>query len=198
MGLGFTYGPNGYRRAVLIYIDGGSGADWMDKKNPELLNAINRIYELRHITEAWDCMEHFETHTLHGAGWASLQRDYNYKSLNEFNQKSMLVLNHQDSCDAHRKVAQTIQDVLYGNYQPPPKPEKSREEKERSEFLRKKPALRLKLVIRDGYQCDACGKDKEGSLCVVKKDGSSSSLQVANLALRCRSCMIKARNKAKK
>ncbi|MCF1193259.1 hypothetical protein LRR18_16840, partial [Mangrovimonas sp. AS39] len=62
-------------------------------------------------------------------------------------------------------------------------------------YEKRKPKLRIKLVIRDGYKCDNCGKDKEDSLCVIQKEVHNTNYELDNLILRCRSCMNKLKKK---
>lgn len=188
-----------YEKGIVIYLSEGDASDYIENKDSSLVDIIHSVYSQRHILDAWSEMDNFEHYRLQGyGGWMSLKSDYNYQSQNEFHCQAKLVLEHDDSTEYQKKVAQTIINVLYGDYIEPEKPEKSPEEKAKAAFDRKKPRLRLKLVIRDGYQCDNCGSNKENSLCIVKKDESSTVLEMENLTLRCRSCMAKIKNKNKK
>jgi len=196
--VGLGYVGHCAEKAIVIYLDEGGASDVIEKKDAKLLDIIFELHGARHILEAQDTMQSFERFVLQGSGWTALKLNYNYKSLNEFHVQAQMVLDEPTSTEHQREVAQKIIAVLCGDYVEPPPPEKSPEEKAKTAFQNKKPRLRLKLVIRDGYQCDICASDKENSLCIVKKNAASPVDEIENLALRCRSCMTKVRHKEKK
>ncbi len=152
-------------------------------------DALMRAMEESELWESQYLMEVFEHYYLQH-GYEALQDDYSFESLTNFKNKAELILSHEDSSDYQRKVAQRIVDTLQGRPPRSVRPEKSPEEKAKNKFNNAKPALRLKVTIRDGYKCELCGCDNPG-LALVKKDKNNDSYELDNLILRCRKCAKK-------
>lgn len=163
--------------------------------DPEFYSAIRGLLNSSEEFDALYTMAHFEHYHLQGHGWKALTDHYNFSSLEKFKRQAEIVLDSENANDDQRITAQTLLDVLNGDYQYPQPPEKSPSEKAKASFENKKPKLRLKLTIRDGYQCDNCSKDTEGSLCIMKKDTEIDSYELDNLILRCRGCINKLKKK---
>jgi len=68
---------------------------------------------------------------------------------------------------------------------------KTPEEKAKSSYERRKPKIRVKLVIRDGYKCVDCGHNEEDSLCITQKEKDALNFKIDNLHLKCRRCLRK-------
>jgi hypothetical protein len=194
----FQFGEMGYPvqgKGIWINFDDEKIKNSIECDDPYLLQAIVKAFEQHEEIDALYTMTNFEHYHLQGHGWNTLTHNYNFSSLELFKKKSFIVLNSNMANPEQIRVAQTIIDVLNGDYQAPPKPEKSIEEKEKNRFENKKASLRLKLTIEHGYKCDNCAKCDEGSLCVIRKDESVVNYEIENLVLRCRSCINKMRSK---
>ena len=157
-------------------------------------SAIKALINMHEELDALYTMKYFRRDSLCGHEWYALKERYSFEYLEKFKRKALIVLNSKLADDDHRYNAQTIINILNGNLIPR-RPEKSPEEKAKSAFENKKPGLRLKLTIRDGYKCDCCSKNTEGSLCIIRKDNENDSYEIDNLLLRCRSCISKHKNK---
>lgn len=128
--------------------------------------------------------------------WQEFIEEKSYISLTQMKEQAQMLLNHSEHCEDRAIAnAKIFLECLEGNYPERYHREKTPEENEKASFDKKKPKLRLKLTIRDGYKCDGCGKTKEDSLCVVKKDTMNSSIELDNLVLRCRPCINKLKSK---
>lgn len=128
--------------------------------------------------------------------WKDYFRSCDFKELSKLKVQAELILNNQDSCSPRAiNNAKIVLECLNGNYPPTYYKEKTPEEKAKASYERKKPKLRTKLVIRDGYKCDNCGKDKEDSLCIIQKEAHNTNYELNNLTLRCRGCMNKMKKK---
>ena len=122
--------------------------------------------------------------------WEEYFSELGYQSLTKLKNQAELVLNHCDECDPRAvNNAKIVIECLNGNFPPRYVKEKSATEIAKASFEKKKPKLRLKLVIRDGYKCAFCAKDTEDSLCIVKRDYGNESLELENLILSCRRCI---------
>lgn len=194
--LGFGNMGLGYGLGLFIDFTNDKIKKALEENDPTLTKAIQTAFSNHELIESQYMMDTFEVYYLQGHGWHSLMQNYPFRALCEFKEKAELILSNQDrTTDYQREVAQNILDTLNGNSPIYKQPEKSPEEKAKSSFERKKPKLRTKLVIRDGYKCDNCGKDKEDSLCIVQKEAHQTNYELDNLTLRCRSCMKKNKNK---
>lgn len=168
----------------------------LQEEDPELINAIKIAFSNHELLNAQHMMNEFEHYYLQGQGWDALMQNYSFTGLSEFKKKAELILDNEPYCSEYQcKTAKTILETLNGNPPPLIHPEKTPEEKAKSSFDRKKPKLRTKLVIRDGYKCDICAKDNEDSLCITQKETDGINYELSNLTLRCRSCMNKCKNK---
>jgi hypothetical protein len=186
----------GYGAGLFIDFENEKIKEAIIADNPEFHDAINWVFNNHELIVAQYTMDNFEHYQLQGHGWQSLLENYNFTGLTRFKFQAELVLaNEEHTSDYQRQIARTVLDTLNGNpphYEPP---EKTPEEKAKASFDRKKPKLRTKLVIRDGYKCDNCGKDKEDSLCIIQKEVHNTNYELENLTLRCRSCMNKMKKK---
>lgn len=197
-GFDLSFGNMGMDHGIGLYIDFENEKikKAIEENDPTLTEAIQTMFNNHELLDAQYTMDSFEHYILQGHGWDSLMESYSFKGLSEFKYKAELILaNAEDTSDYQRQIAQTILDTLDGNGPRYERPEKTPEEKAKATFERKKPKLRLKLVMRDGYNCDNCGKDKEDSLCIIQKEKSDSNYELDNLTLRCRGCMNKMNRK---
>jgi hypothetical protein len=197
-GFTFQFGDMGYPsvgHGAFINFSDPSILEAIQNNNALFFEALRDLLSKGDELDALNTMEDFEHYYLQGHGWHTLIDNYGYKSQQNFERKAKLVL-QSDLSDENQKItAQNIIDVLNGDYIRPPIPQKSPAEKAHISFVRKKPKLRTKLVIRDGYKCDNCGKDKEDSLCIIQKTQDELNYELENLTLRCRSCMNKMKKK---
>tara|TARA_R110000868_G_scaffold335547_1_gene596421 strand:+ start:10871 stop:11497 length:627 start_codon:yes stop_codon:yes gene_type:complete len=197
-GFELSFGEMGLGHKIGLFIDfqNENIKQAIEESDPLLTEAIQIMFNNHELLDAQYMMDNFEYYYLQGHGWDSLMESYSFKGLSDFKQKAELVLaNEEHTSDHQRDIAKTLLDTLNGNPPRYERPEKTPEEKAKATFDRKKPKLRTKLVIRDGYKCDNCGTDKEDSLCVIQKEAHNMNYELENLALRCRSCMTKLRNK---
>jgi len=168
--------------------------------NNQDLKFFQSLKELSEISEELDAvyqMHGFEHYHLQGHGWHSLIRYHDFASQERYKKMAVLVLSSKIADEEDKKTAQTIIDVLSGNYKFPPPPEKSPEEKAKAAFDRKRDKLKLKIVVERGYKCDNCEHSVENSLCIIRKDEKIHNYEIENLVLRCRSCTSKIRAKDK-
>lgn len=143
----------------------------------EVIRAFNAIYDMRCCYR--DCEFNIRDFNMSFSGQKKLYDQAN------------LVLNHASSNEDDKKMAASIIDNLE-NGPPPYKPvERTPEEKAKRAFDKRKPKIRLKLVIRDGYRCVHCGQDEEDSLCVVQKEKDDFNYELDNLVFKCRKCLNK-------
>ncbi len=194
----FQFGEIGfqtYGKGVWINFSDEKIKKGIQSNDPKLLSAIIELFEQHEEIDALYSMTNFEMYNLQGQGWHTLKENYNFSGLELFKKQAEIVLKSKMANSEQLRVAQTIIDVLDGNYISPPKPEKSLEEKAKASFERKKSKLRLKLTIDRGYKCDQCSKSDEGSLCIIRKDDSVINYEIKNLVLRCRSCQNKMKKK---
>jgi hypothetical protein len=154
------------------------------------------IFQEAHRKMHWLANE--DGHLHHGSYWNQWEEYFSgksFKKLEKIKMQAECVLTNERSLPLAIKNAKIVLECLNGNFPERYVKEKSPEEKARAAFERKKPKLRLKLTIRDGYKCDTCSKDTEGSLCIIRKNNESDSYEIDNLLLRCRSCIRKHTNK---
>lgn len=157
----------------------------------DLYSAICELLQCGEELDALYTITNFENYELQGHGWDSMQEHCSFKTLEEYKRKATVVLNSKKADADQLATAKTIISILDGNYIRPTPPEKSPEEKRKALFEKKKPKLRLSLVIRDGYKCVDCSGSQEGSLCIVQKNVDLDNYEVDNLVLKCRKCMKK-------
>ena len=182
-------------KGVWIDFDNDEIKKAIENKTPELLSAIVKLFDQHEELDALITMNSFEHYYLQGHGWHSLVHNYKFSGLEKFKKQAEIVLNSKRADAEQIRIAQTIIDVLNGDYEAPPPREKSPEEKARASFERKRDKLRLKITIERGYKCDQCSKSDEGSLCIIRKDNSVVNYDIDNLVLRCRSCINKMKKK---
>lgn len=196
-GFNFQFGDNPFGQGLCAYInfDDDQIQEALDSQDSEFFEALKKLCDQREEIHALYTMTHFEHYNLQGHGWRALHEHYNFNSLQNFKRQADIVLASDNATDHQIKTARTLLDVLNGDYKYPKPPEKSPAEKARASFEKKKPKLRLKLTIRDGYKCDNCSKNTEDSLCIMKKDNDVDSYELDNLVLRCRSCINKLKKK---
>ena len=164
----------------------------IENKDPVFFEAIKSLLNESAELHALHTFSNFEYYYLQGNGWEILTTyHYSFDDLEKLKKQAYLVLESKRADKDQRKTAQTLLDVLSGNYKFPPPPEKSPEEKAKATFDRKRDKIRLKLVVRDGYKCVNCGEDKENSLCLTQKVKDPLNYELDNLHLKCRKCMRK-------
>lgn len=186
---------NGIGKGIWIDFEDEKIKNAIESKDKKLFSSIFKVFAKHEELDALYTMNIFENYYLQGNRWDRLSETYNFEGLYNFKKKAELVLNSDMANEEQIRIAQTIIDVLNGNYRSPPKPQKSLEEKAKSAFEKKKNKLRLKLTIAYGYKCDQCSKNTEDSLCIIRKDDSVLNYDISNLVLRCRSCMNKMKKK---
>lgn len=164
-------------------------------QSTDFFDSLKSLFMQSEELDALYTINNFEHYFLQGHGWHSLTSDYGFKSQQRFHNQALIVLKGTMADESQRRIAETIIEVLNGNYRPPAPPEKSPEEKARASFERKKPKLKLKITIDRGYKCDICSNTTENSLCILRKDESICNYELENLVLRCRSCMNKLKKK---
>lgn len=133
-------------------------------------------------------------------GYWNQWQDYiggcDYKKLSKLKNQAELILNNQEGCEPRAiNNAKIVLECLKGNFPPRYVRIKSPEEIAKQLFEKKKPKLKLKLAIKEGYKCTHCGHDKEDSLCIIQKDKNIASYELDNLKLVCRSCINKHKTK---
>lgn len=191
-GFEFQFGDMGhFNKGIGTYINFYNPAIKIaiEKDDPKFFIALKKLFKQSEEFDSLYTLTNFEYYYLQGNGWSSLMQDYSFDNLENFKRQANIVLNSKHATNDQLINAQTILDVLSGNYKFPPEPEKSPEEKAKSAFDRKKDKIRLKLVIRDGYKCHDCGQDKENSLCIIQKEKDPLNYELENLHLKCRRCM---------
>jgi hypothetical protein len=166
--------------------------------DPAFFESLAELATKKEELIALHTIERFEHYILQGHPWETLTKYKNFSSLQGYKIQADFVLKSKFATNKQIITAQTIIDVLNGNYKAPPRPEKSPEEKAKNAFQWKKEKLRLKLAVERGYKCDNCGDDKENSLCIIRKDESICNYELENLVLRCRKCLNKMKVRIKK
>ncbi len=196
-GYTFQFGDNPFNYGVGTFINFHDDKikEAIDTQNPDFFEALNQLFLKSEELDALYTITNFEHYNLQGHGWAALEEHYSFNDLEIFKRKALIVLSCNEANPEQLETAQTIIDILNGEYIFPPPPEKSPEKQAKALFQKKKSKLRLKLTIRDGYKCIDCGLDRENSLCIVQNKIDAFNYEVENLILRCRSCMNKAKKK---
>jgi hypothetical protein len=197
-GFEFQFGDMGYHTSgvgVYINFEDEKIREAIKNDDPLLLSAIKELFVEGEEIDALFTMDSFENYELRGRDWNSFLDHNSFNTLENFKRKALIVLESDQANDKQIRIAQTIIDVLNGDYVIPPPPEKSPEEKQKMEFNKRKPKLKLKLVIANGYKCDQCSTTVENSLCVMRKNESLLNYDIDNLVLRCRRCINKMKKK---
>ena len=197
-GYDFQFGNMGYPIGGLgafISFENPKIKDAIDTNDKYFYEALKELLKRGEELDALYVITNFEYYNLQGHGWRALTQQYSFDSLEDFKNKALIVLESDQANPEQINIAQTIIDILSGNYIFPPLPEKSPEEKAKASFEKKRHKLRLKLTIERGYKCEQCEKCDEGSLCIIRKDDSVLDYEINNLVFRCRACLNKMKKK---